>query len=183
MLTFLYFGHFCKKKFGIVSAICHGGHLSNETLHHALKENSYIKCVQHHGKELISLVNMLYPINHSNLYDACSITYLLPFKAFHDQSTLPNQLSLCTANNTRLFHVTELFWGQSFQKGTYVSNTCWRTMKVRSLYLSNSLLAPAEQFLYIHSAVLYLFPSSIKSHLLTRFKYMSTSRPRPAFLF
>lgn len=184
MLTFLHFGHFFKKKqFGIVSPICHGGHLFNETLHNALKENSYAKCMPHLGKEPISLVNMLYPINHSNLYDACSVTYLLPFKACHDQSILLNQLSLCIAQNTRLFHVTELFWGQSFQKGTYVPNSCWRTMRLRSLYLWNSLLAPAEQLLYIHCAVLYLFPSSVKSHLLTRFKYMSTSRPRPVFLF
>ena len=153
--------------FGIVSCICHGGHLLNEALHNALKDNSYTKHMQHLGKELISLVNMPYLVNHSNLYDACSITYLLPLKARYYQSTLLNQLSFCIPYNTRVFYVKELFCGQSIQKGTSVPNSCWRTMRLRILYLQNSLFAPAEHILYIHHAVLYLFLSSVKSHLLT----------------
>lgn len=135
------------------------------------------------AKELISPVNMLCSINHSNLYDACSIIYVLIFKACHDQSTLLNQLSLCIPNNKGFFHLTELSGRKSFQNAIYMPNFCWRSTRLWSSYLWNSSLATAERLLYIHCAVLYLFPSSVKRYLLTHFKYMNTSRPRPAFLF
>lgn len=140
MLIVLHLGHIKKKRIGRVWPVHHGGQVFNETLHNALKESSDTECMQHLAKELISLVNMLYSINHSNLYDACSVISVLIFKARHDQSTLLNQLSLCIPNNKGFFHLTGLFGGKNFQNGIYMPNFCLRSMRLWSLYLWNGSL-------------------------------------------
>lgn len=139
-----------------------GTDLSNETLHKALEE--------------------LFPKRRQELR-ALGTNPAGPMAPLHPDSQHCCIRSPPHHTEQDFFHVPELFWRQTFQKGTYVPNSCWRTWGLKSFNLWNCLLAPAGQWLYIHRAVLYLFPSSVKSLLLTLFKYMSTSRARPAFLF